>query len=429
MTADRWLEINRRWDAASAVPDKERAPFRKDVHKMWNCFAMSYRQLAFDKLPTQFLERPALELIEEELASEAPVVVGRQYGPYQIVSVLGVGGMGEVYKAIDTRLNRTVAIKVLSRHLAGRGDLRHRLEREARAIASLDHPRICALYDVGHEHGMDFLVMQYLEGETLAQRLKRGLLSNLEVFRYAIEITEAVAEAHKRGLIHRDLKPDNIMLTQTGAKLLDFGLAKRHARSSILGGTLGQTAHSAIISQAGMLIGTLQYMAPEQLEGEEADARTDVFALGLIIYEMATGQKAFQAKSKARLIAAILTSTPPKIASFRRLMPTELEAVVRKCLEKSPTQRWQTAIDLALQLTKIAGTSFLSESPSIMRCNTNPHADGSAGMAAVLSKVWKGRGRGCTALPEFRLWSLAWGTFVMLGILVAWFVTNRYVLQ
>ena len=234
MTSNRWEEINRLYNAAVEVEEKERAAFlekacgedtelRREVESL----------LAYDQLAQQFLDRPALQLTAEKLAGEPPSLVGRKLGPYQILGVLGAGGMGEVFTARDTRLNRTVAIKVLPKHLSERADLRQRFEREARAIASLDHPHICALYDVGHEGATDFLVMQYLEGETLSQRLRKGVLPTAEVLRYAIEIAGALEQAHRKGVIHRDLKPGNIILTETGAKLLDFGLAKRQALSPL----------------------------------------------------------------------------------------------------------------------------------------------------------------------------------------------------
>jgi serine/threonine protein kinase len=228
VSSDRWEEINRLYNAAVEVDEKERTVFlenacghdadlRREVESL----------LAYDQQAEQFLDRPALEVTAEKLAGEPPSLVGRKLGPYQILGVLGAGGMGEVYRARDTRLNRTVAIKVLPKHLSERAELRQRFEREARAIASLDHPHICALYDIGHEGDTGFLVMQYLEGQTLSQRLKRGPLATEEVLRYAIEISGALDTAHRKGVIHRDLKPGNIMLTATGVKLLDFGLANR----------------------------------------------------------------------------------------------------------------------------------------------------------------------------------------------------------
>src|SRR6202049_2480510 len=226
---------------------------------------------------------------------------GTRLGPYEILSAIGAGGMGEVYKARDTRLDRIVAIKVLPVHLADRSELRERFEREARTIASLNHPHICTLHDIGHQDGTDFLVMEYLEGETLAQRLQKGSLPIQQVLQYAIEMADALDKAHRKGITHRDLKPGNIMLTKSGTKLLDFGLAKlkQEAVPAIPESQL-PTMKSAITGE-GTILGTLQYMAPEQVEGKqnEIDARTDIFAFGAVVYEMATGKKAFEGKTSA----------------------------------------------------------------------------------------------------------------------------------
>src|ERR1700736_3757511 len=223
-----------------------------------------------------------------------PIFPGRRLGPYEILSAIGAGGMGEVYRARDTRLDRIVAIKVLPTHLADRSELRERFEREARTIASLNHPHICVLFDIGQQDGIEFLVMEYLEGETLAQRLLKGPLPLEQVLQYAIEIADALDKAHRRGVTHRDLKPGNIMLTMSGSKLLDFGLAKlRQDAAPATPFSQLSTGKDPITAQ-GTILGTLQYMAPEQLEGKEADARTDIFAFGVVVYEMATGKKAFE---------------------------------------------------------------------------------------------------------------------------------------
>src|SRR5262245_38394215 len=311
MTSARWEQINRIYDGAVDVEKTNLASFleeacgddaelRQEVESL----------LAYDRQARQFINQPALQVTAEKLASEPPSLVGRKLGPYQIQAVLGAGGMGEVYKARDTRLNRTVAIKVLPRYLSERADLRQRFEREARAIAGLNHPNICALHDVGREEGIDFLVMEYVEGQTLSQRLRKGPLPTEQLLRTAVEIATALDQAHRQGVIHRDLKPGNIMLTKAGAKLLDFGLAKTggagaprtltNARGS------ARSTKSDSLTEEGMVLGTLEYMAPEQVEGKETDTRTDIFALGVVIYEMATGRKAFEGNSKASLTAAIL---------------------------------------------------------------------------------------------------------------------------
>src|SRR3979490_1464242 len=282
-------------------------------------------------------------------------VLGRRLGPYEILSAIGAGGMGEVYKARDTRLDRIVAIKVLPTHLADRSELRERFEREARTIASLNHPHICTLFDIGQQDGIDYLVMEYLEGETLAQRLLKGLLPLEQVLQYAIEIADALDKAHRKGVTHRDLKPGNIMLTKTGTKLLDFGLAKLKQEVAPANVQLSQlpTASDPLTAE-GSIVGTLQYMAPEQLEGKEVDARTDIFAFGAVVYEMATGKRAFEGKSQASLIAAILEREPPPMSSLQPMTPPALDRVVKRCLAKDRDDRWQTARDLEVELKWIA---------------------------------------------------------------------------
>jgi len=265
--------------------------------------------------------------------------------------------MGEVYRARDTRLDRIVALKVLPSHLADNEELRQRLDREARTISQLSHPHICALYDVGHQDGIDYLVMEYLEGETLSDRLARGPLPTEQVLRYGIQIADALDKAHRQGIVHRDLKPGNVMITKSGVKLLDFGLAK--LRASAKGSVFSSlsvlpTQTDASLTAQGTILGTFQYMAPEQLEGREADARSDIFALGALLFEMATGKKAFSGKSQASLIAAILDATPPPISSVQPMTPPALDRVVKTCLEKDPEDRWQTAHDVMLELKWIA---------------------------------------------------------------------------
>jgi eukaryotic-like serine/threonine-protein kinase len=281
---------------------------------------------------------------------------GTKLGPYEIQSPLGAGGMGEVYRARDTRLERDVALKVLPANLSSDPLLRQRLEREAKAVSKLSHPHICTLYDIGHQDGMDFLVMELLEGETLEQRLTKGALSSEQTVRYATQIADALAMAHKKGVTHRDLKPANIMLTKTGAKLMDFGLAKQTGPAPLAAALTEMTLEQSRLTGEGTIVGTFQYMAPEQLEGKEADARTDIFALGEVIYEMATGKPTFSGKSRASLIAAILTTEPPPITQLQPLTPPALERVIKKCLAKDPEERWQSASDLASELSWIAET-------------------------------------------------------------------------
>ncbi|MGH9315596.1 MAG: protein kinase domain-containing protein [Thermoanaerobaculia bacterium] len=290
---------------------------------------------------------------------------GSRLGPYEVLSPLGAGGMGEVYKARDTRLERTVAIKVLPSHLSSNEEVRQRFEREAKTISSLSHPHICGLYDVGREGETDYLVMEYLEGETLTDRLSRGALPTEQVLRYGIEVADALDKAHRQGIVHRDLKPGNIMLTKTGVKLLDFGLAKFSAPVS------GASSLSVLPTQAGAnltvegtILGTYQYMAPEQLEGKEADTRTDIFAFGAVLYEMATARKAFEGKSQASLIAAILEHTPPPVSTVQPMTPPAFDRVVRNCLAKDPEDRWQSAHDVGSELKWIAEAGSQAGAPA-----------------------------------------------------------------
>src|ERR1039457_2687506 len=282
---------------------------------------------------------------------------GARVGPYKIISAAGAGGMGEVYRGRDTRLDRTVAIKILPAHLSDNPEAKQRFDREARAISSLNHPNICTLYDVGHQAGMDYLVMEYLEGETLADRLRKGPLPVEQVLKYGIEICEGLEKAHRSGVVHRDLKPGNIMLTKTGAKLMDFGLAKASVAGSPatsgLKATLTTPPGSHPLTAQGMVVGTFQYMSPEQVEGKEADTRSDIFALGAVLYEMATGKRAFEGKTVASSMAAVLERDPAPISSEQPMAPPALDRLVKTCLEKDPEERWQTAHDVKLQLRQI----------------------------------------------------------------------------
>ena len=291
---------------------------------------------------------------------------GIKLGPYEIQSRLGAGGMGEVYRARDTRLDRTVAIKILASHLSSSLELKQHMEREARAISSLNHPNICQLYDIGSQDGADFLVMELLEGHTLADRLRGGALPLPEVYKIGIAVAEALAFAHGHGILHRDLKPGNIMLTQATAKLMDFGLAKPLAPQSSGTGsasvppsftaaaTLSGPSPLSPLTTAGTIIGTIQYMAPEQIEGKEADVRSDIFAFGAVLYEMATGKRPFQGKSQISLASAILEHDPAPISSVKPLTPPAFQHVVATCLQKNPDDRFQTAHDIKLQLQWIA---------------------------------------------------------------------------
>jgi eukaryotic-like serine/threonine-protein kinase len=292
------------------------------------------------------------------------LAAGSRLGPYEILSPLGAGGMGEVYRARDTRLDRTVAIKVLSSHLSASPESRQRFEREARTISQLSHPHICALHDVGREGDVEYLVMEYLEGETLADRLLKGPLPLEQTLRYGIQIADALDKAHRQGIVHRDLKPGNVMLTKSGVKLLDFGLAKavepKTQQSSL---TALPTQHA--LTQEGTILGTFQYMAPEQLEGKETDARTDIFAFGCVLYEMATGKKAFSGATQASLISSILRDEPQPISQVQPMSPPALDHVVKKSLAKDPEERWQNAADLGGELKWILEGGSQAGAPAV----------------------------------------------------------------
>jgi eukaryotic-like serine/threonine-protein kinase len=296
-----------------------------------------------------------------------PLNSGTKLGPYEIQSPLGAGGMGEVYRAKDTRLDRTVAIKILSSHLTANPEIKQRFEREARAISALNHPNICHLYDIGsqNEDGTDFLVMEFLEGETLADRLRKGAMPLGEVLKTGMAVAEALAFAHRHGIVHRDLKPGNIMLTPGGAKLMDFGLAKplstqtagvssATAPSFTAAPTMSVASPLSPLTTAGTIVGTIQYMSPEQIEGKDADARSDIFALGAVLYEMAAGKRPFSGKSQISVASAILESDPEPIGAAKPEIPATFEHVVATCLQKNPEERFQSAQDVKLQLQWVA---------------------------------------------------------------------------
>jgi tRNA A-37 threonylcarbamoyl transferase component Bud32 len=288
------------------------------------------------------------------------LVAGTRLGPYEILAPLGAGGMGEVYRARDTRLGRDVAVKVLPQHLSTNSEIRQRFEREAKTVSNLNHPNICTLHDVGREGDIDYLVMELVDGETLAARLGKGALSTIEVLRLGAQIADALDRAHRAGIAHRDLKPGNIMLTKSGAKLLDFGLARATGLAGADGGrdltgtalALSPTV-AAPLTAEGTLIGTFLYMAPEQLEGREADARTDIWALGCVLYEAATGRRPFEGRSQASLISSIMSAEPPPISRSVTMSPPALDELVRTCLAKDPDERWQSAGDLRRELQRL----------------------------------------------------------------------------
>ena len=275
-----------------------------------------------------------------------PLVTGAKLGPYEILSPLGAGGMGEVYRARDTRLGRDVAVKILPKEMSADALRKQRFDREAKTISSLNHPNICTLHDIGSQDGVDYLVMECVEGETLAKRLEKGPLPLEQVLKYGAQIADALDRAHRAGIVHRDLKPGNVMLTATGAKLLDFGLAKP-ASAPVNGMTLTEEIRTAPVTQEGTVVGTFQYMSPEQVEGKEVDARSDIFSLGAVLYEMLTGKKAFEGKSQLSVASSILEKEPAPIIAAKPLTPPVRDDAVKKSLAKLPEERWQSAGDLA----------------------------------------------------------------------------------
>jgi|WetSurMetagenome_2_1015567.scaffolds.fasta_scaffold01676_4 eukaryotic-like serine/threonine-protein kinase len=296
---------------------------------------------------------------------------GTRLGPYEILAPIGEGGMGEVYRARDSRLGREVAVKVLPQHLSASPDIRARFEREAKSISSLNHPNICSLFDVGHEGDVEYLVMELVQGETLAARLAKGPMPLAGLLQTGIEIADALDCAHRQGIVHRDLKPANIMMTKSGVKLLDFGLAKH--REAVVQNEIShltsmptEGSPARALTEQGTIMGTFQYMAPEQLEGGEADARADIFAFGCVLYEMATGAKAFSGKSRASLIGAILRDAPPAISSIQPMTPPALDRLVQTCMAKDPEDRFQTAHDVKLQLQWIVEGGSQAGAPAVV---------------------------------------------------------------
>jgi serine/threonine protein kinase len=279
---------------------------------------------------------------------------GARLGPYEILSAIGAGGMGEVYRAKDTRLERVVAIKILREHLADNPERRARFEREALASSKLNHPHICTLHDVGRDDGINCLVVEYLDGQTLADRLRKGALPIDQALAIAIDIADALDAAHRAGIIHRDLKPANVMLTKPGAKLLDFGIARLDYLMPT--GTAAATTPATLTAE-NALLGTAYYMAPEQLAGGEADARSDVFAFGAVLYEMLTGRRAFDGETRLSVMTAVLEDQPPAVSTLQPQVPAVLAQLVVRCLAKDPEERWQTARDLRAALLWVRGTS------------------------------------------------------------------------
>ena len=302
-------------------------------------------------------------LLKAIIGEPMPLEPGTKLGPYEVGEPLGAGGMGEVYRALDTRLDRTVAIKILPPHLSSDPVRRQRFEREAKTISSLNHPHICVLHDVGSQDGISYLVMECVEGETLAARLAKGPLPLDQVLTYGIQIADALDKADRSGVVHRDLKPGNIMLTASGVKLLDFGLAKPAAPLASLATMTASAPNLSPVTEQGTIVGTFQYMSPEQIEGKELDCRSDIFSLGAVLYEMLTGSRAFSGKSQLSVASAILEKDPPPIASLKPLTPPALEHSIVTCLAKDRQERWQSARDLAIELKWISDSPISASAP------------------------------------------------------------------
>jgi Tol biopolymer transport system component len=341
---------------------------------------------------------------------------GTRLGPYEVLSPLGAGGMGEVYRARDTRLGRDVAVKVLPQHLSSNAEVRTRFEREAKTVSSLNHPHICTLFDVGRDRDTDYLVMELIEGQTLAARLAKGAVPTAEALRLGAQIADALDRAHRAGVVHRDLKPGNIMLTRSGAKLMDFGLARATglAGPASSGVSVEALTQSPTVAQPltaeGTIVGTFQYMSPEQLEGKETDARSDIWALGCVLYEMTTGKRAFEGKSQASLIGAIMNAEPVPMTQLAPMSPPSLERLVRQCLAKDATERWQSAGDVRRELEWIAGDSSHGAAPAARRRGRARGAAGLlAGVAIALAAIAYsfGPGRVRHADPPLMRFSLA----------------------
>jgi Tol biopolymer transport system component len=316
------------------------------------------------------------------------IAAGTRLGPYEIVAPLGAGGMGEVYRARDTRLERSVAIKILPAQFSSDPVHKLRFEREAKTISQLNHPHICVLHDVGHQDGIDYLVMECVEGETLAKRLENGPLPLEQVLKLGAQIADALDKAHRSGVVHRDLKPGNIMLTPSGAKLLDFGLAKPVAPLANLA-TLTASKEDSPVTERGTIVGTFQYMSPEQVEGQELDGRSDIFSLGTVLYEMATGKRAFEGKSRLSVASAILEKDPAPISTIKPMTPPGLNHAIRRCLTKDREERWQTARDLARELTWVGEEKYSSKAPQPAARRREAFAWGLAALCALLS-IWLG---------------------------------------
>ena len=372
MTPERWKQIEQLYHATLKLEPGQRAAFLQEA-----CAGDEDLRREVESLLTHepqddsFMESPALQVAAQAMAEErVQSLLGRQLGAYKILSLLGAGGMGEVYKAQDTLLNRIVAIKVLPRHLSERADLRQRFEREARALASLSHPHICPIHVIGKEDGIDFLVMEYVAGKTLDELIPRKGLRSNEVLKYAIQIADALATAHAAGIVHRDLKPGNIMVSESGqVKVLDFGLAKLSgkAASQEPDATTPLASGKGPRTEEGTVLGTVSYMSPEQAEGKNLDARSDIFSFGLVLYEMVTGQRAFTGESDLAILTAILREEPKPPSQIVGDIPPDLEKIIKRCLRKDRERRSQTMADVKIALQDLkeeSDSGTLVQAPS-----------------------------------------------------------------
>ena len=401
MSPDRWQQVSQIFHAALARDAN--AQFLEEACGGDEALRREVESLLGDQGAEGFLATPAVEVAAKAFAS-GPSPLGEQLGSYTILSLLGAGGMGEVYRAHDTKLGRDVALKVLPRELADEPERRTRLLREARAAASLNHPNICTIHEVGEADGRAYIAMEVVEGQPLSIRLAEGPLPPEEVLRYGLQLAEALAHAHDRGVVHRDLKSANVMVTPEGrVKVLDFGLAKRLSGEELAEVT---TRSHASLTQPGAILGTLPYMAPEQLRAQPADARSDVWALGVVLYEMAAGARPFEGHTGFELSSAIFHESPPPLPSR---VPAPLQAVTSRCLEKEPARRYQRASEVRAALETVASRATARVTPGRVSGRLSPRLIAAASLAVVLgltgAAVWlnvAGFDSGCSVVPVSR---------------------------
>ncbi len=394
---NRWEQVEKLCQAALELEENQRAAFLKKACAGDEELRREVESLLrFDQRGERFIEQPAVELAAKMIAQEKPEsLIGQQLGSYQILSLLGAGGMGVVYKARDTRLNRTVAIKVLPADRVSDPERKRRFIQEARAASALNHPNIITLYDIGSESGIDFIVMEYVAGKTLDQRIPRKGMRLNEALKVAIQMADALAKAHSAGIIHRDLKPTNVMVTDDGlVKVLDFGLAKL---TEVSDSNEGTTRTLQSLTEEGMIIGTLSYMSPEQAEGKKVDARSDIFSFGAVLYEMTTGQRAFQGDSKMSTLAAILNKNPKSVIEINTALPRELGRIISHCLRKDPARRFQHMDDLKVELEELkeeSDSGKLAETPAAVRPARRRWVWGGAALVlgVIAVAVWLFRG-------------------------------------